>query len=108
MNRLIICLLLIGLPSVAFADYVYCGGRVQRVQIENGSYMVWLGESIPSSSIHELGPLLNPKADKYFSMALTAYATQDVFNIRYTNSPSPSCSNLRSASSSISYVTFFK
>lgn len=108
MKRVILSVIFLIYSGTAAAEYVYCSGKVQRVQIENGSYMVWLGDSMNSSSIHELGGVLDPLIEKYFSISLTAYATQDTLNIRYTNPGNSSCSHLRSAASSISYVTMFK
>lgn len=91
----------------ASAEYVYCPGNVSRIQIENDKYMVWLnGES--GSSIHEIGVVGDEKGEKYFSMALTSYATQDNFQIRYTLSAASQCSALRSNINDISYITMLK
>ena len=108
MKKVILSLLLLSFSYSASAEYVYCSGKVQRIQIENGSYLVWLGDTMESSSIHELGPLSDPAIEKYFSMALTVYATQDKFSLRYTDPSSTSCSHLRSSASKISYITMIK
>ena len=107
MKRLSV-LLMLSLSVFAHADNVYCGGSVQRIQIENDRYMVWLGDSLNSATIHELGTIDTLKAEKYFTVALTAYATGDNFTIRYANPASNSCAQLRTSAAQISYTTMHK
>ena len=89
----------------AFGAYVYCGDKVDRVQIEGGQYLVFLKPESGSTTPHNIGAVGDVLADKYYAMALTAFSMQKPFILRYSDPTSTICSELRFESQKISYVT---
>ncbi len=90
------------------AGNVFCGDKVNRIQIENGNYLLFLTTASGAINPLSVGAVGDPLADKYFAMALTAQSTGVDYIIRYTDPSSGSCSNLRFETSKITYVTIRK
>lgn len=106
--KIMIFLVLALFSANAFSAYVYCGDKITRVQIEGGQYLLFLQPESGSVTPLNIGAVGDTLADRYFSMALTAYSVGDPFIIRYSDPSSSSCADLRSESSKITYITVKK
>jgi hypothetical protein len=103
-SLLLLVVVLVGFSSKILAADAWCGDYVDRVQIENGYYLVWL-KTGSTSNAFKLGMVGDAQADARFAIAMSSIATGLKTVIKYTNVPTTSCSALTWNSNNIAYFT---